>query len=142
MLDDLGYIAAFGNGEPLAQINTRLEGPMTRTTPPRPYDIVDLFPEIAEYAKPAVRLHPRRGTPTVHESSIGGPLLWPEDEPWPMCDLEHDYDQPTDYLDYILAMRRYREDWDRRESEGEKLDRERSCPNTLSSRICRTIFAE
>jgi hypothetical protein len=30
-------------------------------------------------------LHPRTGTPTIADSSIGGPLLWPADEPWPMC---------------------------------------------------------
>ncbi|MER5208840.1 hypothetical protein [Streptomyces sp. NPDC002825] len=30
---------------------------------------------------------PERGEPTVYESSIGGPLLWPADEPWPHCCL-------------------------------------------------------
>ncbi|WP_206664047.1 hypothetical protein [Thermomonospora catenispora] len=28
----------------------------------------------------ATRLHPRPGTPTVHDGSVGGPLLWPADE--------------------------------------------------------------
>ena len=58
---------------------------MTRTTPQRPVDIVSLFPELAPMARTAVRLHPRPGTPTVSDSSVGGPLLWPANEPWPMC---------------------------------------------------------
>ncbi|GAA2158948.1 MULTISPECIES: hypothetical protein [Glycomyces] len=62
---------------------------MALTTPPRPYDLLKDFPELASYAKPAVRLHPWPGNPTVEESSIGGPLLWPADEEWPMCGFEH-----------------------------------------------------
>lgn len=26
----------------------------------------------------------------MHDSSVGGPLLWPADEPWPHCDEPHD----------------------------------------------------
>ncbi|MFI6170426.1 hypothetical protein ACIBCN_26840 [Nocardia sp. NPDC051052] len=58
---------------------------MTRTTPPRPVDPVAVFPELAALARTATRLHPRPGTPSPHDSSIGGPLLWPADEPWPHC---------------------------------------------------------
>ena len=58
---------------------------MTRTTPPRPVDIAQLFPELGEYAATATRLHPRPGTPTAADSSVGGPLLWPAGEPWPVC---------------------------------------------------------
>ncbi|MFE9628012.1 hypothetical protein [Streptomyces sp. NPDC006527] len=58
---------------------------MSRTTPPRPVEIAALFPELAPLARPAVRLHPRPGAPTADDSSVGGPLLWPEDEPWPTC---------------------------------------------------------
>ncbi|MDN0193711.1 hypothetical protein [Streptomyces sp. S.PNR 29] len=58
---------------------------MTRTTPPRPLDVTALFPELAPLARTAVRLHPRAGAPTPADSSIGGPLLWPADEPWPTC---------------------------------------------------------
>ncbi|MEV2226895.1 hypothetical protein AB0E01_44760 [Nocardia vinacea] len=64
---------------------------MARTTPPRPVDIASVFPELAPLARQAVRLHPRPGQPTVHESSIGGPLLWPADEQWPFCAKEHGY---------------------------------------------------
>ncbi|GAB2862125.1 hypothetical protein GCM10027074_31790 [Streptomyces deserti] len=58
---------------------------MTRTTPPRPLDVTALFPELAPLARTAIRLHPRAGAPTTADSSIGGPLLWPADEPWPTC---------------------------------------------------------
>ena len=61
---------------------------MPRTTPPRPVDIAAVFPDLAPLARPAVRLHPRPGHPTVHDSSVGGPLLWPSDEPWPHCTKE------------------------------------------------------
>ena len=59
---------------------------MTRTTPPRPVDLTELVPELAGYAATATRLHPRPGRPTTADSSVGGPLLWPADEPWPVCE--------------------------------------------------------
>src|SRR5215210_8966710 len=62
---------------------------MARTTPPRPVDVEAAFPELATMRRTATRLHPRRGVPTVHDSSIGGPLLWPADEPWPVCTIPH-----------------------------------------------------
>jgi hypothetical protein len=62
---------------------------MTRTTPPRPADIAAIFPELAPLARTATRLHPRPGAPTPHDSSVGGPLLWPTAEPWPYCDGRH-----------------------------------------------------
>ncbi|MGA5552849.1 hypothetical protein [Streptomyces lavendulocolor] len=60
------------------------------TTPPRPFDITALIPQLAPLARTATRLHPRPGSPTVHDSSVGGPLLWPADEPWPHCVEPHD----------------------------------------------------
>jgi hypothetical protein len=39
--------------------------PLALTTPPRPYDLLKDFPELASYAKPTVRLHPRPGNPTM-----------------------------------------------------------------------------
>ncbi|GAA2259061.1 hypothetical protein GCM10010430_48880 [Kitasatospora cystarginea] len=62
---------------------------MARTTPSRPADIVAVFPELAPLARQTVRLHPRSGMPTAYDSSVGGPLLWPADEPWPVCTEEH-----------------------------------------------------
>lgn len=61
-----------------------------RTTPPRPVDVTAVFPQLAPLARPAIRLHPRPGDPSRHDSSIGGPLLWPADEPWPHCDAPHE----------------------------------------------------
>lgn len=58
---------------------------MTSTTPPRPVDITQHFPELGQHSLTATRLHPRPGPPTTADSSIGGPLLWPADEPWPVC---------------------------------------------------------
>ncbi|MFI1177327.1 hypothetical protein [Streptomyces melanogenes] len=52
-----------------------------RTTPPRPVDVTALFPQLAPLARPAIRLHPRPGAPSPHDSSVGGQPLWPVDEP-------------------------------------------------------------
>ncbi|MFD5801680.1 hypothetical protein [Streptomyces sp. NPDC127020] len=62
---------------------------LVRTTPPRPVDLTAVFPELAPLARPAIRLHPRPGSPSVGESSVGGPLLWPAEEPWPRCEASH-----------------------------------------------------
>jgi hypothetical protein len=62
---------------------------MARTTPARAVDVEALFPELAAYRRQATRLHPRRGKPGIHDSSVGGPLLWPADEPWPHCSQAH-----------------------------------------------------
>jgi hypothetical protein len=62
------------------------------TTPPSPIDVPSEFPALAPYARTTVRLHPRPGTPAIEHSSVGGPLLWPVDEPWPMCDGPNGYD--------------------------------------------------
>ncbi|WP_229900151.1 hypothetical protein [Streptomyces hiroshimensis] len=70
---------------------------VTRTTPPRPLDVAALFPELGPLARTAIRLHPRPGSPSPRDSSVGGPLLWPADEPWPYCDEAHGlYDSSTD----------------------------------------------
>ncbi|MET9693702.1 hypothetical protein ABZY81_35625 [Streptomyces sp. NPDC006514] len=63
---------------------------VTFTTPRRPVEVTALFPQLAPLARPAVRLHPRPGSPSAHDSSVGGPLLWPADEPWPYCHESHD----------------------------------------------------
>ncbi|MEU0225714.1 hypothetical protein ABZ177_15345 [Streptomyces sp. NPDC006284] len=68
---------------------------MSRTTPPRPLDVTALFPRLAPLARTATRLHPRAGSPSRHDSSVGGPLLWPADEPWPHCDDPHTWEQVT-----------------------------------------------
>ncbi|MEV7557553.1 hypothetical protein [Streptomyces sp. NPDC089795] len=60
-----------------------------RTTPPRPLDVESLFPGLAAHRRTATRLHPRPGTPGPRDSHVGGPMLWPADEPWPVCDGPH-----------------------------------------------------
>ncbi|MFI0790026.1 DUF1963 domain-containing protein [Streptomyces lydicus] len=67
---------------------------MTRRTPARPVNVEELFPELIPFRREAVRLHPRAGSPSCHDSSVGGPLLWPAAEPWPVCAEEH-YDPDT-----------------------------------------------
>lgn len=62
---------------------------MTRTTPPRPVDVAAVLPQLAPLARSATRLHPRPGSPAARDSSVGGPLLWPADEPWPHCNGPH-----------------------------------------------------
>ncbi|MFE9406430.1 hypothetical protein ACFYNY_32510 [Streptomyces sp. NPDC006530] len=62
---------------------------MTRTTPLRPLDVEALFPELAAFRGTTTRLHPRPGRPEPSASSAGGPMLWPADEPWPMCGEAH-----------------------------------------------------
>ncbi|MFJ6527256.1 hypothetical protein ACIQMZ_18480 [Streptomyces longwoodensis] len=62
---------------------------LVRTTPPRPLEVTEAFPELAPLARPAIRLHPRPGSPSVRDSSVGGPLLWPAAEPWPHCEEAH-----------------------------------------------------
>ncbi|MFI0960577.1 hypothetical protein ACH4S8_04005 [Streptomyces sp. NPDC021080] len=64
---------------------------MPRTTPPRPLDVEALFPELAAYRGITTRLHPRPGRPDAAASSVGGPLLWPADEPWPVCTDPHSH---------------------------------------------------
>ncbi|MFF4575367.1 hypothetical protein [Streptomyces sp. NPDC001410] len=74
---------------------------MARTTPPRPVDVEAAFPELATMRRTATRLHPRRGTPMVHDSSVGGPLLWPADEPWPVCTIPHKRTSGYRYSDML-----------------------------------------
>ncbi|WP_204357704.1 MULTISPECIES: hypothetical protein [unclassified Streptomyces] len=44
-----------------------------------------LIPELAGLARETTLPYPRSGEPGVRDSSIGGPLLWPAGEPWPLC---------------------------------------------------------
>lgn len=83
---------------------------MTRTTPPRPVDVAAVFPQLALLARTAIRLHPYPGSPSPHDSSIGGPLLWPAAEPWPYCDGPHEPDgvNPATSLEDVRLDRRIR----------------------------------
>ncbi|MFD5316104.1 hypothetical protein [Streptomyces sp. NPDC127098] len=60
-----------------------------------------LFPELTGLARETTLLCPRIGEPGVRDSSVGGPLLWPADEPWPMCGAEGHYEplrRPTEVV--------------------------------------------
>ncbi|MFJ7157371.1 hypothetical protein ACIQUQ_20775 [Streptomyces sp. NPDC101118] len=63
---------------------------MTRTTPARPVPAEAVFPELAAHRGRTTRLHPRPGRPGVRDSHVGGPMLWPYDEPWPACHEAHE----------------------------------------------------
>ncbi|MFD5447231.1 hypothetical protein [Streptomyces sp. NPDC127100] len=80
---------------------------MTRTTPPRPLDIEAVFPELARHRGTTTRLHPRAGHPGAEDSSVGGPILWPVDEAWPVCVEPHGRDRGRRLAD----IRREREVW-------------------------------
>ncbi|MHB9861202.1 hypothetical protein [Streptomyces sp. YIM S03343] len=86
---------------------------MSRTTPPRPVRVERLFPELAGFRGTATRLHPRLGTPGVRDSSVGGPLLWPVDEPWPMCTERHRRRYGDRVADVRLRRRILAEAWSR-----------------------------
>ncbi len=64
---------------------TRGRPPGPRPLAPLPFDIDAVFPELIGTAREVTLLYPRAGEPGQGDSSIGGPLLWPADEPWPMC---------------------------------------------------------
>ncbi|MEY9877921.1 hypothetical protein ABH931_007445 [Streptacidiphilus sp. MAP12-33] len=58
---------------------------MRFTVPPPPLDLAEHFPDLLPHARSTTLLYPRAGAPSRQESSLGGPLLWPANEPWPMC---------------------------------------------------------
>lgn len=60
---------------------------------------------MAGLARTATRLHPRPGLPTVHDSSVGGPLLWPAEEPWPVRTPAYPPHGPLTTLADIRARR-------------------------------------
>jgi hypothetical protein len=90
LLLSLALILYTSGPGPLRQRGRDLIWTVVRTTPPRPVDVVSLFPALAAYARPTTRLHPRPGSPAAGDSSVGGPLLWPAGEAWPHCDHPHD----------------------------------------------------
>lgn len=78
---------------------------MTLTTPAPPFDVARDVPGIEAYARRTVRLHPRRGTPGPRDSHVGGPLLWPADEPWPRCDVPGCYLDADDPMVTVAQLR-------------------------------------
>lgn len=58
---------------------------MTRSFAGPPYDLDELIPERAVPGRRTTLLLPERGSPAVRDRSLGGPMLWPADGPWPSC---------------------------------------------------------
>lgn len=58
------------------------------TPEPAAKDLLTLIPEYAGLVRETILLNPGPGEPDVRESSLGGELLWPADEPWPYCAQE------------------------------------------------------
>jgi hypothetical protein len=70
---------------------------MTKTTPPPPVEIVELFPWLGRYASSSIRLHPRPcGSLPAHASKMGGLFLWPHETRWPVCNAR-DADELFDF---------------------------------------------
>ncbi|MEV0644948.1 hypothetical protein AB0I28_06755 [Phytomonospora sp. NPDC050363] len=92
------------------------------TTPQHLAGIEDRFPELAAYRRTATRLHPRRGNPRVDDSSVGSPLLWPAEEPWPVCEGPHEPFGDVRNRADVATQRRLRELADRRPLTPAELD--------------------
>ncbi|WP_353944340.1 DUF1963 domain-containing protein [Streptomyces sp. HUAS MG91] len=79
------------------------------------WDIPELAP-LARTATLLLNVPDTPGEPTPADSSIGGPLLWPADEPWPYCDLpNHDaawpHKSPPDHpVPTVAAVQLYAHD--------------------------------
>ncbi|MEV7184160.1 hypothetical protein [Kitasatospora sp. NPDC093102] len=91
---------------------------MPRTTPPRPLDIEALFPELARHRGTTTRLHPRPGRPDASVSSVGGPLLWPSDEPWPVCTDPHPHARGQRPADIHRSREVLADAWNREQDPG------------------------
>ncbi|MER5279852.1 hypothetical protein ABT025_29515 [Streptomyces sp. NPDC002809] len=93
---------------------------MSRTTPSRPVDIESVFPELAAHRRTTTRLHPRPGAPGHRDSSVGGPLLWPAAEPWPVCTERHRRGYGERTADVRLSRRILDEAWSRVPAPGQR----------------------
>ncbi|MFF4232881.1 hypothetical protein [Streptomyces sp. NPDC001820] len=103
---------------------------MTRTTPERPVDIEEVFPELGRYRRTSTRLHPRKGSPRPDESSVAGPFLWPSAEPWPVCTASHDKSTGHRLADVREERRILDTAW-QRDSRGGPSEAEREALSTL-----------
>ncbi|MFB7368457.1 hypothetical protein ACFC0D_01205 [Streptomyces sp. NPDC056222] len=54
-----------------------------------PQALIDNVSAFAAHARTATLLRPTAGDPGPRDNSVGGPLLWPTDEPWPVCQAPH-----------------------------------------------------
>ncbi|MEU8074861.1 hypothetical protein AB0B31_05375 [Catellatospora citrea] len=81
-------------------------------TPALPADALAALPGLAAFGRTATRLHPRPGTVTAQDSHVGGPLRWPADEPWPVCEHPHLVNEevplPQELLDRLAVAQQGR----------------------------------
>ncbi|MEV0568237.1 hypothetical protein [Dactylosporangium sp. NPDC050588] len=75
--------------------------------------LVELFPALARHARTATRLHPTGGEVTMYDSHAGGPLLWPDAEPWPVCREKREVEERVPLPDDLVRRMR---DPERREA--------------------------
>ena len=76
----------------LAPSPEHLRGSAVTSSSLSPEALLADIPALTGLARPATLLRPAEdatGTPGVHDSGVGGPLLWPADEPWPLCRAAH-----------------------------------------------------
>jgi len=73
------------------------------------YDFLSLMPELAAHRTTVTRLRPLPGEPGARDSSVGGPLLWPEDEKWPVCDDAH-YGAEPGPVELVAVAQLFRRD--------------------------------
>lgn len=107
---------------------------MARTTPPRPLDIEAVFPQLREFRATATRLHPRPGDVDASQSSAGGPLLWPADEPWLTCPVEHRRGRAARITEIRGRRQLLADAWSRTPAPGE-----RPGPNDAERELLRTL---
>ncbi|MEV6527281.1 hypothetical protein AB0M43_35660 [Longispora sp. NPDC051575] len=76
-------------------------------TAPLPPEFQARLAGLEAFGRTTTRLHPRPGPVTAADSHVGGPLLWPSDEPWPVCDIPHqeleDVPLPAELLERLAA---------------------------------------
>lgn len=82
-------------------------------TPAPAVDVLAAFPELRPLGRTATRLHPRPAQVRAGDSHVGGPLLWPADEPWPVCTDVHmgmtDVPLPQELLAELREAEKQRE---------------------------------
>jgi hypothetical protein len=83
----IGEEEAARNAHLAALLAAKVPANATRTTPPRPVDLLKEFPELKPLLRMTHRLHPRfSDAPAGNESKLGGAIAWPAGEAWPTCE--------------------------------------------------------
>jgi hypothetical protein len=80
---------------------------LRRSTPAPILDVGAVFPILRARARVGLRLHPRRGPdPGLAASKMGGPIVWPAGEAWPVCsenEVTSDVDNPNHQNAYTVT---------------------------------------